>query len=75
MPLRMVSGLGSIDEADAFAWAADHGADIISCSWGPTDGAWWDPEDPVHEQVDPLPDSTRLAIDYAIDRVATAAAA
>ena len=43
----MVSGLGSIDEADAFAWAADHGADVISCSWGPTDGAWWDPDDPV----------------------------
>ena len=68
MPLRLVSGLGSIEEADAFAWAADHGADIISCSWGPTDGVWWDPEDPVHEQVDPLPDSTRLAIDYAIDK-------
>jgi subtilisin family serine protease len=68
MPLRMVSGLGSIEEADAFAWAADHGADIISCSWGPIDGVWWDPEDPVHEHVDPLPDSTRLALDYATDK-------
>ncbi|RCV49878.1 S8 family peptidase [Marinitenerispora sediminis] len=66
MPLRLVSGLGSQDEADAFAWAADHGADVISCSWGPPDGAWWNPEDPAHERRVPLPDSTRLAIDYAV---------
>jgi len=66
MPLRMVSGLGSQDEADAFAWAADHGADVISCSWGPVDGRWWDPDDPRHDQVVLLPDSTRLAIDYAV---------
>jgi subtilisin family serine protease len=66
MPLRLTSGLGSQDEADAFVWAADHGADIISCSWGPADGRWWDPSDPVHRQVVPLPDNTRLAIDYAI---------
>ena len=66
MPLRSTSGLGSQDEADAFAWAADHGADVISCSWGPADGRWWDPGDPRHAQVIPLPDSTRLAIDYAV---------
>ena len=65
MPLRLVSGLGSQDEADAMVWAADHGADVISCSWGPVDGRWWDPADPRHRQVVPLPDSTRLAIDYA----------
>ncbi|WP_433301403.1 S8 family peptidase [Actinoplanes sp. CA-030573] len=68
MPLRLVSGLGSQDEADAFVWAADHGADVISCSWGPADGRWWDPTDPVHNQVVRLPDSTRLAIEYAIER-------
>ena len=65
MPIRLTSDLGSQDEADAFVWAADHGADVISCSWGPIDG---DPElddDPLHDQVTPLPDSTRLAIDYA----------
>jgi len=67
MPLRLDAGLGSIEEAEAFAWAADHGADVISCSWGPPDGAWWDPSDPQHQRVDPLPDSTRLAIDYATD--------
>ena len=50
MPLRLVSGLGSIDEAEAFTWAADNGADVISCSWGPTDGEWWNPDDPAHEQ-------------------------
>jgi subtilisin family serine protease len=65
MPLRMVSGLGSQDESDAFVWAADNGADVISCSWGPRDGAWWDPDDPTHHEEVPLPDSTRLAIDYA----------
>ncbi len=68
MPVRLVSGLGSQDEADAIAWAADHGADVISCSWGPIDGAWWDPKDPIHKQVVPLPDSTRLAIDYAVTK-------
>jgi subtilisin family serine protease len=67
MPLRLVSGLGSIEEAEAFQWAADHGADVISCSWGPPDGDWWDPSDPQHGRIDPLPDSTRLAIDYATD--------
>jgi subtilisin family serine protease len=66
MPVRLVSGLGSQDEADAFVWAADHGADVISCSWGPVDGRWWDSSDPVHQQVVPLPDNTRLAIEYAI---------
>jgi len=66
MPIRLVSGLGSQSEADAFVWAADHGASVISCSWGPVDGNWANPNDPVHQQVVPLPDGTRLAIDYAI---------
>ena len=30
------------------------------------DGPWWDSQDPQHFQEFPLPDSTRLAIDYAI---------
>lgn len=66
MPVRLGSNLGSIAEANAFIWAADHGADIISCSWGPEDGNWSDPGDPVHFAQVGLPDSTRLAIDYAI---------
>lgn len=66
MPIRLVSGLGSQHEADAFVWAAQQGADVISCSWGPADGRWWDPSDPLHNAVVPLPDSTRLAIDYAV---------
>ncbi len=65
MPIRLASGLGSQAEADAFVWAARNGADVISCSWGPADGNWWDPADPGHQQVVPLPDSTRLAIDFA----------
>jgi subtilisin family serine protease len=53
-------------EAEAFKWATDNGADIISCSWGPPDGRWWNPDDPRHNQVIQLPPSTRLAIDYAV---------
>ena len=66
MPVRLVSNLGSMAEALAFKWATDHGADVISCSWGPEDGDWSDPDDPVHNTLIDLPDSTRLAIDYAV---------
>lgn len=66
MPIRLASGLGSQREADAFFWAAQHGADVISCSWGPEDGDWWEPTDPLHHDVAPLADSTRLAIDWAL---------
>ena len=66
MPIR-AGGLGSLSEAYAFVWAADNGADIISCSWGPADGAWWHTNDPLHVTRFDLPDSTRLAINYAID--------
>jgi subtilisin family serine protease len=66
MPIRMISQLGSQAEADAFQWAADNGADVISCSWGPEDGFWKDDNDPLHTREVPLPDSTRLAIDYAV---------
>jgi len=68
MPIRLQSGVGSQDEADAFVWAAENGADVISCSWGPVDGCWWKVDDRAHEQVVALPDSTRLAIDYATER-------
>lgn len=67
MPIRLVANLGSQAEADAFEWAADQGADVISCSWGPADGAWWNPNDATHQQKVSLPDSTRLAIDYAVN--------
>ncbi len=66
MPIRLQSGLGSQREADAFIWAADHGADVISCSWGPADGQWWNRNDPAHNQRIALPASTKLAIDYAV---------
>ena len=68
LPIRLVSGLGSQTEADAFVWAAQNGADVISCSWGPVDGRWWDASDPAHNAVAPLPDSTRLAIDFATEQ-------
>lgn len=68
IPIRLASVLGSQAEADAFVWAAQNGADVISCSWGPEDGNWTDPSDPAHNQVVPLPDSTRLAIDFATNQ-------
>lgn len=67
LPVRLASGLGSQDEADAIVWAADNGADVISCSWGPEDGDWRRPEDPRHQAVFLLPDSTRLALEHATD--------
>lgn len=68
MPIRFASQLGSQAEARAFVWAADHGADVISCSWGPPDGNWARPDDPLHNRRVPLPDSTRLAIDHAVTK-------
>jgi subtilisin family serine protease len=68
MPVRLRSGLGSLDEAEAFVYAAENGADVISCSWGPVDGIWFKPDDPVHHQVVRLPDSTRLAINFATQK-------
>jgi subtilisin family serine protease len=65
MPIRLASGLGSQQEANAFRWAADNGADVISCSWGPQDGQWFDLSDSLHRQQVPLPASTKLAIEYA----------
>ncbi|WP_107039060.1 S8 family serine peptidase [Brumimicrobium mesophilum] len=58
-------GLGSILESEAIYWGVKQGADIISCSWGPTDGDIDDPSDdrPSHR----LPKATRLAIDYAVN--------
>ncbi|HEX6127245.1 MAG TPA: S8 family serine peptidase, partial [Pyrinomonadaceae bacterium] len=67
IPIRLASQLGSQNEADAFVWAAQNGADVISCSWGPEDGDFTDPNDPVHNQIVPLPDSTRLAMEFAIN--------
>jgi subtilisin family serine protease len=68
MPVRLQSGLGSQDEADAFVYAAEHGADVISCSWGPVDGDWFNPNDRRHRQVVRLPDATRLAINFAVEQ-------
>lgn len=66
MPIRLASGLGSIQEALAFEWAANNGADIISCSWGPPDGSWFRPSDPLHNRFFQLPPSAKDAIDYAV---------
>ena len=61
-----MSGLGSIQEANAFYWAANNGADVISCSWGPPDGRWFNSSDPLHDRFFALPASTKDAIDYAV---------
>lgn len=67
MPIRLASALGTQTEADAIHWAATHDADVISCSWGPPDGSFTNPDDPAHEVMHPLPDSTRLAIEFAVN--------
>lgn len=55
--VRTPEYLGVADEARMFQWAADNGADVISCSWGPADG---------YGTSDPLPDATRAAIHYCL---------
>lgn len=68
MPVRNESDLGSFDEAFAISYAADNGADIISCSWGPEDGDPDDPDDPLHLQSYELPERTKRAIHYAVTK-------
>jgi subtilisin family serine protease len=65
MPIRWEMKIGSQHEADGFYWAAHHGADVISCSWGPPDGDFTKPNDPHHHTPEPLPDNIKAAIDYA----------
>lgn len=62
IPIR-VTGLGSVLQSEAFYWAVQNGADVISCSWGPPDGSIFSDED--DDFVFPLPDHTRLAFDHA----------
>ncbi len=60
MPIRIA--LDGLDEAAisrAFRWAAERGADIISCSWGPADGTG------VKE---PIPLIVKAAIDQAVEK-------
>ena len=57
LPIRCAAGMGTASEAESFTWAVDHGADVISCSWGPEEG----------DEM-PLPDITREAIDDALNR-------
>jgi hypothetical protein len=33
------TSIGDASEADAFHWAADHGADVIACAWAPFAGS------------------------------------
>lgn len=65
MPVRLVAGpTTDAQDAEAIRWAAENGAWIISNSWGPPDG---NPLIPGDEQVYPLPDIVKSAIDYAAD--------
>lgn len=68
MPIRAPSrsDIGSTLQSDAFYWAVDHGADVISCSWGPPDGPVGVPNDPRHDEIHPLPAHLQLAIEYAV---------
>lgn len=58
MAIRLLaSGSSTSDEAEAFTFASQNGADVISNSWGPPDG---------NGISVPLPDITRAAIDLAV---------
>lgn len=57
MPIRLiVDGETLSDEAEAFTYAADNGASVITNSWGPAD----------NEPYAPIPDAVRASIDYAV---------
>jgi subtilisin family serine protease len=56
MPIRRTGVDDHLRLAEAFVWAADHGADIISCSFG-IDGRPWI-----------LPDVVRAALEYVTTR-------
>ena len=62
---RTPQQMADADEADMFVWAADNGADIISCSWGPADR---DNPDYPPSPAFPLPDETRAAIHYCVTK-------
>ncbi|PHP91521.1 peptidase S8 [Pantoea agglomerans] len=66
IPIRLHAALGSFNEAQTFIWAAQNGADIISCSWGPVDGDPLQPDDPYHFKKTPLFPLTKRAIDFAV---------
>lgn len=53
MPIRRPNVTNYLSLAESFGWAADHGADVLSCSFG-LDGQPW-----------VLPDVARAALDYA----------
>jgi subtilisin family serine protease len=57
--IRTPFRLGDADEAAMFFWAADKGADIISCSWGPVDGLG---------SIDPIPPETKDALKYCVTK-------
>ena len=68
MPIRCEAELGSQEEADCIFHAVQHGADIISCSWGPEDGDWCKPKAKLHRQQHILPERIRKVINYAVTK-------
>jgi subtilisin family serine protease len=63
MPIRLDGG--ERHEAQAIA-AAAASADVVNCSWGPPDGDWWNPDDPRHQRLVPLPDVVAAAMRHAV---------
>jgi subtilisin family serine protease len=53
----LTTAVGDPAEADALRWAADHGADIICCAWGPPNPS---------EITGKLPPRTHDAIEYCL---------
>ncbi len=59
---RAISVVQPYREARAIQWAAEHGADVISNSWGPPDGM------AKYNQNYPIDDVARLALSYALEK-------
>jgi len=60
MPIRHAGQIGDFEEALAFYHAYRHGADVISCSWGPPDA--------YLDEFWPMPSITRFVIDLCVER-------
>ncbi len=67
LPIRLIGGFTAVStKAKALVWAVQHGADILSNSWGPADGHPLKPEDPLHSRRWPLEPLIDKAFDYAL---------
>ncbi|MBU1627069.1 S8 family serine peptidase [bacterium] len=59
LPIKLLGGLSKVSShAEAFVYAAVHGASILNNSWGITS---------AYDEILPLPDLDKIGLDYAAD--------